>query len=107
MVTQSFMGTCVNVKNAGTFVSYGGKYIGYGMTPNIRNAVVECTKNSKVYIYDGLFEGRCGANIFNIVKAGSDSHDHHFKWWFDIGPIRAIILAHLKGGHRKHITGNL
>lgn len=35
------------------------------------------------------------------------SHDHHFKWWFDIGPIRAIILAHLKGGHRKHITGNL
>ena len=38
------------------------------MTPNIRNAVVEATQKSKVYIYDGLFEGRCGANIFNIVK---------------------------------------
>ena len=72
VVTQSFLGTCVNVKNKGTFVSYGGKYIGYGMTPNIRNAVVECTKKGKVYIYDGLFEGRCGANIFNIVKAGSE-----------------------------------
>ena len=72
VVTQAFLGTCVNVKNKGTFISYGGKYIGYGMTPNIRNAVVECTKKGKVYVYDGLFEGRCGANIFNIVKAGSE-----------------------------------
>ena len=68
IVVQSFLGTVVNVGNGGTFVSYGGKYIGYGMTPNIRNAVVEATQKSKVYIYDGLFEGRCGANIFNIVK---------------------------------------
>ncbi len=68
IVIQSFLGTVVNVGNGGTFVSYGGKYIGYGMTPNIRNAVVESTQQGKVYIYDGLFEGRCGANIFNIVK---------------------------------------
>jgi len=24
--------------------------------------------------------------------------NHHFKWWFDIGPIRAMVLARLKGG---------
>ncbi len=68
IVTQSFLGTVVNVGNGGTFVSYGGTYIGYGMTPNIRNGVVECTTQGKAYIYGGLFEGRCGANIFNIVK---------------------------------------
>ncbi|MBQ3666047.1 MAG: hypothetical protein II919_08085 [Lachnospiraceae bacterium] len=73
IVTQSFLGTVVNVGNGGTFVSYGGKYIGYGMTPNIRNAVVECNTMGKVYIYDGTFEGRCGANIFNIVKYNNNN----------------------------------
>ncbi len=68
IVTQSFLGTVVNVGNGGTFVSYGGNYIGHGMTPNIRNGVIEATQKGKVYIFDGLFEGRCGANIFNIVK---------------------------------------
>jgi len=32
------------------------------------------------------------------------SHDHHFKWWFAISPIRAILLARLKGGHCKPFT---
>ena len=30
------------------------------------------------------------------------SHDHHFKWWFAISPIRADYLLRLKGGYRKH-----
>ena len=102
-VTQSFLGTCVNVKNNGTFVSYGGKYIGYGMTPNIRNAVIECTKKSKVYIYDGLFEGRCGANIFNIVKAGSDLQQtvQYIKQIIDLeddGSLVDTSNIHVKGG---------
>ncbi|MDD4239374.1 MAG: hypothetical protein PHT62_12590, partial [Desulfotomaculaceae bacterium] len=29
-------------------------------------------------------------------------NNHHFKWWFDISPIRADYLLHLKGGYRKH-----
>ncbi|MCQ2462177.1 MAG: InlB B-repeat-containing protein, partial [Clostridia bacterium] len=69
IVTQSFLGTAVTVGGGGTFVSYGGKFIGYGMTPNTRNAVIECTKNGRCYIYGGTFEGYCGANIFNIVQA--------------------------------------
>lgn len=32
------------------------------------------------------------------------SHDHQFKWWFAISPIRAILLARLKGGHCKPFT---
>ncbi len=71
IVIQSFLGTVVNVGNGGTFVSYGGNYYGYGMTPNIRNGVVETTQKGKVYVFDGLFEGRCGANIFNIVKTNN------------------------------------
>ncbi|MCQ2462599.1 MAG: InlB B-repeat-containing protein [Clostridia bacterium] len=83
IVTQSFLGTVVNIGNGGTFVSYGGTYIGHGMTPNTRNAVVECTQGvfddrgkqvagGKAYIYDGTFEGRCGANVFNIVKENNN-----------------------------------
>jgi len=30
------------------------------------------------------------------------SHDHHFKWWFAISPVRADYLLRLKGGYRKH-----
>ncbi len=75
IVTQSLLGTVVNVGNSGTFVSYGGKYIGYGMTPNIRNGVVEVATQGKAYIYDGLFEGRCGANIFNIVTNNSTAQE--------------------------------
>lgn len=25
------------------------------------------------------------------------SHDHHFKWWFEISPIRALLQARPKG----------
>lgn len=71
IVTQSFLGTVANVGNAGTLVVYGGNFIGYGMTPNIRNGVVEVTTQGKAYIYGGLFEGRCGANIFNIVRTNN------------------------------------
>jgi len=38
------------------------------------------------------------------IKLTKKSHDHHFKWWFAISPIRAILLARLKGGHCKPFT---
>ena len=85
---QSIFGTVVKVANNSTFVSYGGKYIGYGSSANTRNAVVEVyeypessnrifTTNSELddklmgglaYIYGGDFEAYTGANVFNIVK---------------------------------------
>ena len=34
------------------------------------------------------------------------SHDHHFKWWFDVGSKRAYYL-HTKRCYRKPVTGNL
>ena len=81
-VTQTIQGTVVKVGNHGSFVSYGGTYIGYGSTPNTRNAVIEVynqpeagpkkndlTKNKGgvAYIYDGLFEAYSGANVFNMI----------------------------------------
>ena len=85
---QSIFGTVVKVANNSTFVSYGGKYIGYGSSANTRNAVVEVyeypesenpifKKNAELddkfagglaYIYGGDFEAYSGANVFNIVK---------------------------------------
>jgi len=67
LVTQTILGTVVHVGNGSTFVSYGGTFLGHGMTSNNRDAVVECAKNGKIYIYGGTFEGRAGANIFNMV----------------------------------------
>lgn len=85
---QSIFGTVVKVANNSTFLSYGGKYIGYGSSANTRNAVVEVyeypessnrifTTNPELddklmgglaYIYGGDFEAYTGANVFNIVK---------------------------------------
>ena len=31
-------------------------------------------------------------NSFNRQLA-QQSHDHHFKWWFDVAPVRGKILA--------------
>lgn len=69
LVTQAILGTVVHVGNGSTFVAYGGQFIGHGMTANNRDAVIECCKNGKVYVYGGTFEGRAGANIFNEVEA--------------------------------------
>ena len=84
-LTQSTLGTVVKVGNNGTFVSYGGTYVGFGSTANTRNAVVEVVeqvgvnntqigeeygkkfKGGLAYIYGGDFQARAGANIFNIV----------------------------------------
>lgn len=92
-VTESVHGTVVHLGNAGTLVTYGGHFKGYGSTPNTRNAVVEVTrhygndKNEKTgkfqggqaYIYDGTFEGYTGANIFNFVHA--NVHDQKVVQW--------------------------
>lgn len=86
-LTQSTLGTVAHVGNNGTFVSYGGTFIGFGSTANTRNATIEVSEtlgsnnahfvdgdfDSKyngglAYIYGGNFEGRTGANIFNIVN---------------------------------------
>ncbi len=80
-ITNSIKGTVVRVGTGGTFVSYGGHYIGNGSTPNIRNAVVEVMiegskwtydyskKNGgKAYIFDGDFEANGGANVFNMCQ---------------------------------------
>ncbi len=79
-VTQSIKGTVVRVGGNGCFVAYGGTFMGYGCTPNTRNATVEVVKldgkkdwdgrksqGGVVYIYDGLFEAYNGANVFNMI----------------------------------------
>ena len=45
-ITNSIKGTVVRVGTGGTFVSYGGHYIGNGSTPDTRNAVVEVMMTS-------------------------------------------------------------
>ena len=30
------------------------------------------------------------------------SHNHHFKWWFELALIRAGYMLAQKGGYRKH-----
>lgn len=72
-IIYTHFGTCVYVANKGTFVSYGGTYNGFGSSPNTRNAVVEATRNGKAYIYGGTFNARSGANVFNIVKTGTET----------------------------------
>ena len=68
LVTQSFLGTVAKVGNGSTFVCYGGNFIGYGMTTSERNAVIEVAEEGQAYIFDGTFEGRAGANVFNEIK---------------------------------------
>lgn len=73
-IMETIWGTPVKVGSEGTFVSYGGTYIGYGSDQLMRNATIEVTrpknskKGGKAYIYDGTFEGKAGANIFNITR---------------------------------------
>ncbi|MBP0967994.1 MAG: hypothetical protein J5722_10185, partial [Oscillospiraceae bacterium] len=81
-ISDTIMGTAVRVGTAGTFASYGGTYIGYGSTPDTRNAVVEVLVDpvsewtwdhskkdgGRVYIYDGDFKADAGANVFNICR---------------------------------------
>ena len=83
-IIQTHFGTCVRVGANGTFVSYGGNYIGFGSSPNTKNAVVEVVRNKTLnpqtgkyngglaYIYGGNFTAKCGANVFNIVEAASN-----------------------------------
>ncbi|MBR2590342.1 MAG: leucine-rich repeat domain-containing protein [Clostridia bacterium] len=97
-LVQSTLGTVVRVGNGGTFVSYGGDYIGTGSTANTRNAVVEVVEqmgsfnnhfaksglNNKfngglAYIYGGDFEAQTGANVFNIVKANDSDIKGHYQ----------------------------
>ncbi|WP_295085838.1 dockerin type I domain-containing protein [Ruminococcus sp.] len=83
-ISNNIKGTVVRVAGTSTFASYGGHYIGYGSTPNTRNAVIEVNlklgKNAeggwtydktkeeggRAYIYDGDFEANSGANVFNM-----------------------------------------
>ncbi|MCR4759670.1 MAG: hypothetical protein K5705_05290 [Oscillospiraceae bacterium] len=81
-ISNTIMGTAVRVGKAGTFASYGGKYYGYGSTPDTRNAVVEVLvdpltawphdhskrNGGRAYIYDGDFYAGGGANVFNICR---------------------------------------
>ena len=82
-VTQHIKGTVVKLGNLGSFAAYGGRFIGYGSTPNTRNGVVEVTvapgfaslhdsskyQGGLAYIYGGTFEAYSGANVFNMVRA--------------------------------------
>ena len=103
IVTQTIQGTVVKVGNRGSFVSYGGTFIGYGSTPNTRNAVIEVynqpeagpkdddlTKNKGgvAYIYDGLFEAYSGANVFNMIC----DNENQLAWQYTSNP---------NGGHGK------
>ena len=114
-VTQTIMGSVVKVGSQGSFVSYGGKYVGYGQTPNTRNAVIEMvnspgeplwwdkTKNNGgvAYIYDGLFEGWCGANIFNFVR-DDVLQQSEYTWCSDNkGEPKKIELSEGETAHLK------
>ena len=41
--------------------------------------------------------GRDGKPIPYKIMRYIQSHDHHFKWWFEISPIRALLQARPKG----------
>lgn len=91
--TACIHGTVARVGNGCALVVYGGSFIGHGSTPNVRNAVIEASyvKEKKsisntgdplfgksngglVYIYDGLFTAKAGANVFNMFTVNnSDS----------------------------------
>ena len=47
---------------------------------------------------DYMYVAITGAGKARVIQVSN----HHFKWWLDISPIRALLLAHLKGGYRKH-----
>ena len=80
-ISNNIKGTVVRIGTAGTFASYGGHFIGYGSTPNSRNAVIEVAwtddewtydkkkqEGGRAYIYDGEFEANSGANVFNMYR---------------------------------------
>lgn len=53
-------------------------------------------------IDNGPMEGFWGilkSEMYYLRKFSSkeESHDHHFKWWFEISPIRALLQARPKG----------
>ena len=35
--------------------------------------------------------------LMKVKRELNESHDHHFKWWFEISPIRALLQARPKG----------
>ena len=53
------------------------------------------------YVYDEDYE--CYTCLVNLDEdemyrfVNGTSHDHHFKWWFEISPIRALLQARPKG----------
>ena len=87
--TACIQGTVAQVQNGGTLVVYGGKFIGHGSTPNVRNAVIEVEKSAvkypsdsphegkyiggMAYIYGGIFEAYTGANVFNMVRGNAQN----------------------------------
>ena len=87
--TACIQGTVAQVQNGGTLVVYGGKFIGHGSTPNVRNAVIEVEKTAvkypsdsvhegkhlggMAYIYGGIFEAYTGANVFNMVRGNAQT----------------------------------
>jgi hypothetical protein len=45
--------------------------------------------------------------IFAIALTTLLIHNHHFKWWFVLALIRAILLLAQKGGIASFVTGPL
>ena len=41
--------------------------------------------------------GQGGGASLSLLPQVRTSHDHHFKWWFEISPIRALLQARPKG----------
>ncbi len=97
-LVQSTLGTVAHIGNGGTFVSYGGNYIGTGSTANTRNAVIEVVEqmgsanphfsssdyDSKLngglaYIYGGDFDAQTGANVFNVVNSNTNAITGHYQ----------------------------
>ena len=87
--TACIQGTVAKISQGGTLVTYGGKFIGHGSTPNVRNGVIEVergdikNKDEKsahygkynggyAYIYGGEFDAFTGANVFNMVKTNNN-----------------------------------
>ena len=49
---------------------------------------------------ENLEEGYQNGTIFPELVI-----NHHFKWWFDFSPIRAILLLAYKAGVASTVTG--
>jgi hypothetical protein len=63
----------------------------------IRNAARQSTKTTS-YIVRVPHKYRHHKEWIVSSLRASQVTNHHFKWWFDIDPIRVISLARLKGG---------